>query len=294
MNIEWEDVRVFLAVAETRSMSSAARQLRVGQPTVSRRLLALEQELGYALFRRTASGAVLTAPGERLVEPARKMAEWAGEVSRAASTQERTPSGTVRVTAPPGVAWDFVAPFAAWLKQKQPGLQLSVLSTIHYLDLARGEADLAIRMRAPTQSDLTCVATLHYRHVAMAQRGYASRLPKKYGLSDVAWICWAPPYDQLPPNPQLEQAIPGFRPVFTSDNLLVQQQAAEAGLGAIVLSDARHRFTRKSALTALKLDLGPRPQGALHLVCARSALDIPRVRIVAELLAEELERTKTS
>jgi DNA-binding transcriptional LysR family regulator len=104
----------------------------------------------------------------------------------------------------------------------------------------------------------------------------------------VAWICWAPPYDQLPPNPQLEQLIPDFAPVFTSDNQLVQRQAAEAGLGAIMLGNVRHRFQRASTLVPLKLDLGPSAESAIYLVCAKSALEIPRVRIVAELLAQEL------
>jgi DNA-binding transcriptional LysR family regulator len=127
----------------------------------------------------------------------------------------------------------------------------------------------------------------------MASREYAARLPKKYGMADLAWICWAPPYDELPPNPQLEQLIPDFAPVFTSDNHLVQRQAAEAGLGVMVLGDVRHRFSRPSALAPLKVDLGPHAEGALHLVCAKSALDIPRVRIVADLIQRELAHART-
>ena len=64
MNTDWEDWRVFLTVAETRSMSRAAAALRVGQPTISRRLQFLEGELGYPLFRRSVSGVSLTAAGE--------------------------------------------------------------------------------------------------------------------------------------------------------------------------------------------------------------------------------------
>ncbi len=290
MDIEWEDVRVFLAVAETRSMSGAARALRIGQPTVSRRMAALEDALGYGLFRRTVSGVVLTVGGERLLGPSRKMAEWAGELHRAAGAGERKPEGLVRITAPPGIAWEFVAPFAAWLRRKQPGLRIELLSTIHYLDLARGEADLAIRMRAAVEGDLTTVASLRHRNLVMAAKSYAARLPRRYGFAEVDWICWAPPFDQLPPNPQLEQLIPHFVPVFTCDNFLVQRQAAEAGIGAIILADARHRFLRPSSLVPLKIDLGPHGESAIHLVCAKSALEIPRVRLVADLLAEELRR----
>src|SRR5262245_56478272 len=149
MDISWEDLRLFLAVAEAKSFSAAAKRLGLGQPTISRRLADLEHALGYKLFHRAASGVTATAAAVRLLEPARKMAEWAGEVGRAAAAGDRTPQGIVRLTAPPGVAFDFVAPFAAYVKTKLPKVQLEVLSKIEYLDLARGEADLALRMRAP-------------------------------------------------------------------------------------------------------------------------------------------------
>jgi DNA-binding transcriptional LysR family regulator len=292
MDIPWEDVRVFLAVAETRSMSAAARQLRLGQPTVSRRLAALEDALGYALFRRTVAGVALTVGGERWMSPARKMAEWAGELQRAAGAADRRPHGLVRITAPPGIAWEFVAPFAAWLRKKQPGLRIELLSTMHYLDLARGEADLALRTRPASDGDLTTIGSLRHRNAAMASRSYAANLRRGYGFADLDWICWAPPFDQLAPNPQLEQLIPNFAPVFTCDNFLVQRQAAEAGLGAMILGAARHRFLPPSSLVPLKIDLGPYGESSVHLVCAKSALDIPRVRLVADLLAAELANTK--
>ena len=87
MDISWDDARLFLAIAETGSFSGAARRLRIGQPTVSRRLAALEYAVGATLFRRSVDGAALTAAGERLVLPAKKMAEWAGELHR----EHRTP-----------------------------------------------------------------------------------------------------------------------------------------------------------------------------------------------------------
>jgi DNA-binding transcriptional LysR family regulator len=293
MNIAWEDMRVFLAVAETGNMSEAARQLRVGQPTVSRRLALLEAQLGYALFRRTVSGASLTAAGERMVAPARKMAEWAGEVNRAAGSQESRPHGIVRLAVPPIVAWELATPFAAWLRTKQPLVQLELLCGIGYLDLARGEADLALRMKPATTADLTTVAELRHRNHVVAAKELVARLPKKHGPADVPWVAWAPPFDALPPNPQLERLIPGFRPSFTSDNPLILRQAAEAGLGAIVVADVRHRFLRPTSLVPLpQLALGEFAESSVYLVCAKSALDIPRVRVVAELLAEELKRAR--
>lgn len=291
MDIAWEDVQLFLAIAETGSLSAAAKRLRVGQPTMSRRLAELEYQLGYALFRRQASGATLTSAGERWVEPAKKMAEWAGEVTRAASKAESAPRGMVRLAAPPGVSFDLAAPFAGWLREKHPQLRLEVLSSIHYLDLARGEADLALRTRAPSQQDLVVVETFEHENAVFVSREYRAKLPRKPGLADLAWIAWAPPYEDLPPNPQLQAWIPNFQPAFTTDNFLVMLSAAEAGVGAMVLGKVKHRFSR-DLLVPLDIDLGPYAKSTLHLVCAKSALDIPRVRIVAELLAAELQRAK--
>ena len=292
MDIPWDDLQVFLAVAEGRSMSAAARRLRMGQPTVSRRVAALEHRLGYALFRRNVEGVRLTPGGERLLPPARRMAEWAGEATRASSSVDHKPEGLVRITAPPGVAWDFVAPFAAWLRRKHRTIRLEVLSDTRFLDLGRGEADLALRTKPANQVDLVTVASFEHPNAIFGAKEYVARLPRRPALVDLDWICWAPPYEDLAPNPQLAELVPGFVPVFTSDSYLVQRQAAEAGIGVMALGDWRHRFARPTALVPLKLDLGPHARSASYLVCAKSALDIPRVRLVAELLAEELRDTR--
>ncbi len=293
MDIPWEDVRLFLAVAETKSLSAAARRLRVAQPTISRRIAELESLLGEPLFTRTVQGATPTPYGERLIEPARRMAEWSGELERAAERREARPFGTVRVTAPPGVAYDFVAPFALGLRETLPDVRLEVVATLAYLDLVRREADLALRTRRPTQRDLLTLAELETDVGAFAAPTYRDTLKKGYTAAEVDWIAWAPPLDHLSPNPELARMIPGFTPAFASDDFLVQLGAARAGLGAITLGRARHRQLSNTAdLVELDLDLGPVRAG-LYLVAARSALEIPRVRAVADALARELAHAKT-
>ncbi len=292
MDIPWDEVRLFLAVAEEGSVSGAARRLRLAQPTLSRRLAGLERTLGESLFRRSVSGTALTTAGERLLVPARRMAEWAGEVGRAAEPTGRGPQGLVRVTAPPIVAYDFLAPFSAWLAQHHPGLRLEVLAAVQYLDLARGEADLALRGRAPNQPDLKLVHTLEMTHAVHVAPSLARRLPRRPKLEELPWIAWAPPYQDLPPNPQLAELMPGYTPAFTSDQILVQLAAAEAGVGAMVLPRQHHRFSRPTSLVPLSVDLGRFARGAMHLVSARSALDIPRVRLMAQLIEAELRRVE--
>lgn len=294
MDIPWDDVRLFLAIAEGGSLSAAARRLRLGQPTLSRRLAALEYQLGASLFRRSVEGTKLTAAGERLLEPARRMAEWSGEVARAAERTGQAPTGLVRVTSSPFVAMDFVAPFASWLARKHAGLRIEALSAMHHLDLSRGEADLALRLRAPSTPELQLIHTVEYDHAVQVARSLLPRLPRRPTLTDLPWIAWAPPYDRMTPNPELEELVPGFSPAFTSDNFLVQLAAAEAGVGAMVMGRVRHRFSRPSRMVPLPIDLGPYRRGRMHLVCARSALDIPRVRLVADLLVRELRALRAA
>lgn len=292
MDIPWDDMKLFLAVAESGSLSAAARRLRVAQPTVSRRLAELEATLGEPLFARGVEGARPTPFGERLLEPAKRMAEWAVEVERAAERSEAAPAGVVRLTAAPGVAFDLAAPFAAWLRAELPQVTLEVVSTVQYVDLVRREADLALRAQRPTARDLVCLASLELEAVACAAPSYAAKVPPRARVADVDWIAWAPPLDHVTPNPELSRMIPGFRPVFASDDYLVQLRACEVGLGAMFFARVRHRFQRESPFVELDLDLPPVPT-SIHLVCARSALAIPRVRAVGERLAAELERADT-
>lgn len=293
MDMSWEDIRLFLAVAERGSLSAAARALRLGQPTMSRRIAELEEAVGQPLFRRGVRGVELTAHGLSLLQPAQRMAEWAVELERAASRDTSSPDGVVRITAPPGIAVSFLAPFAAWLRTQLPRVRLEVVSSVQYLDLSRREADLALRMRSPTQRDLVTVASLTHDNAVFVAQSYADRLPKKLGFADLDWIGWAPPLDRLSPNPELEAMIPGFAPVFASDDFLVQLAAAEAGLGAVVLGKWRHRFSGASRLVPLALDLGPHARSSLYLVSTKSALLVPRVREVADRLAAELRSKPT-
>jgi DNA-binding transcriptional LysR family regulator len=288
MHVPWDEAQLLLAIAEARSLTAAAKRLNITQPTASRRLSELEARLGERLFVRSVDGAVPTSFGESMLEPARRMAEWAGELDRAAARAETAPRGVVRITAPPGVAFDFLAPFAAWLRGPLPDVRLEVVSSVQYLDLARREADLALRTTAGGK-ELVTLGSLEHGVGAFAAAAYAKRLPKKPKLRDVAWIGWAPPFDHLPPNSELAKMIPGFAPVFASDDFNVQVRAAEAGIGAIFLGRARHRF---SSPRLVDIDLDFEVRASLHLVCAKSALDIPRVRAVADLLLRELESTR--
>jgi DNA-binding transcriptional LysR family regulator len=295
--LSWDDVRLFLAVAETGSVSAASRQLQLGQPTVSRRLAELEARIGSSLFERGRSGTTLTQTGEQMLPGARQMARWAGEVNRAAAAADEALSGVVRITAPPFLCATLITRCAAELAKRHPQLRLEVLAGIRMLDLQRGDADLAVRSNPEPGGDTSTVISVshieHGQHVYVS-RSLAKRLGKDPQLSDVPWIAWANPLSDLAPNPQLRRFIPNFRPVFTTDDFIVMVAAAEQGVGAVVLADAIARLIAHTRLVALNFDLGVYSKGETHLLATRSALGIPRVRAVADVVTAVLNQAASS
>jgi DNA-binding transcriptional LysR family regulator len=276
-------------VAEARSMSGAARALKLGQPTLSRRIALLEERLDGPLFVRRSHGVTLTTMGERLLPAAQRMAEWASEAARSIAAGEAVPEGRVRIAAPPGVAFDLLAPLAAQLRRQAPAIRLEVNAGVEYVSLARGDADLALRFRAPTDSDLVSLGAFRVPVAAFAAPRYARRLPRRYGLGDIDWIAWAPPHEQTPPNPQLAAVLgERFRPVFTANDYLVQLAALEAGVGAMILGKIPTELSRLRSLVELPLSLGEHGSTSFHLVAARRMIDVPRIRLVSQALLAAL------
>ncbi len=288
MNISWDDARLFLAVAETGSFSAAAKRLALGQPTVSRRIADLEYQLGWALFHRGKGGAQLTDEAAKLVPAAQQMSRWAAELERSAAGNERVPAGTVRVAAPPGISYDVLVQFCKELKPQYPQLDVEILASVEHLDLARGEADLAIRTRPPTESELVLLTTFETQVQAFAAPEYVAGLPNPCSVDQVDWITWCYPYEHVIPRPQLEQMIPNFKPAFASDNYLIQARACELGLGALLMSDIKHPLLRKMGLVRVPLDI-QLPRFSSHLVTAKSLEHVPRVRAVANALVRQFD-----
>ena len=289
MDIPWEDIRLFLAVAEHGSMSKGAKALRIGQPTMSRRIGDLEHRLGFAVFERSVSGVALTPRGEELLGPAQNMSLWASELHRQVERAEPRLEGVVRISAPPGVAFDLLAPFAASIREHLPGVRLEVLSAVRYVDLARREADLALRRRANSARDLVTLRTFEVENGVFASPAYAKRLPSRPTFSDIDWIAWPRHLEEIPPNPQLRAVIPEFEPAFASDDYTVQLRACLEGAGAMILAAVEHPGSQLRSLCSVDVDLGEHRFGQMHLVAAKSALLVPRVRAVADALRDVLD-----
>ncbi len=288
LNTNWNDYELFLAIYEAHSLSAAAARMNMSQPTFSRRLAQLEENLGRPLFRRLPTGVTPTALAEKLVSGARHMAETAAELDRLCAQSPAALGGVVRITAPPGWAYGFLPAFAAKVKAKHPDIVIEALSSIARLDLVRGEADLAIRTQRSTSPDLKSLGHFRFANAVCGAPSYVARLPKTVSWGDLDWIVWASPYEHLPPNPQLEAGLPNFVPAFSSDDFIVQRKAAELGLGVMVMPQAMHAFSKVKSLVPIALDLGAFATTDIHVLCARTSLTIERIRVVATLLTETL------
>ncbi len=290
MDITWDDARLFLAVAESGSFSAAARRLRVGQATISRRIAEFEERLGVVLFHRGRGGAALTADGARLLEPARQMGRWAGELERAVAEGEDAARGRVRLTAPPGLAYEFIVPFCRALRATHPGIRVEVLSTVDYLDLTSGQADLAIRGRPADEPGVEALFDFAVPVGVFVAPDYRARLPARCAPAELDWICWAGAYTHLTPRPQLEALIPDFEPAFASDSYLVQVRACQLGLGAMFRGRIRHPLMPDMGLVEVPMALPPICD-RIHLVGARGVQHVPRIRVVVDALIEAFEET---
>ncbi|UWQ54444.1 LysR family transcriptional regulator [Leisingera caerulea] len=153
-NPDWNHIRAFLATAETGSLSAAARQFGLTQPTLSRQVAALEAELGVLLFERVGRALALTEAGHELLTHSRKMGEAANGLRLAATGQAQSIEGTVRITASDVMSAHVLPPVLHQLRQRAPRLTIDVVAANDIRDLMRREADIAIRHVRPEQPEL--------------------------------------------------------------------------------------------------------------------------------------------
>lgn len=169
---EWSDLRCFLAVARTGTLSAAARELGVAQTTVGRRLEVLEEVLGARLFDRTKGGLRLSGVGAEVLELAHTMERAAAEVERRARGQDQQLEGTVRITTTEAFARSHVVPCLAELQREHPGLRFEVIAGNSTLDLDGREADLAVRLMRPDDPSLVARRIGHIELGLFASEAY--------------------------------------------------------------------------------------------------------------------------
>lgn len=154
VNFDWNQIRAFLATAEEGSLSAAARALNLTQPTLSRQVAGLEEDLAVTLFERGHRTMDLTETGLALLEHVRAMGEAATRVSLAATGRSELIDGCVRLTTTEGFAMIHLPPIVERIRKRAPGIELDIIAANESLDLLRREADIAIRHARPEHGDL--------------------------------------------------------------------------------------------------------------------------------------------
>lgn len=151
---DWNHIRAFLATAETGSLSAAARQLGLTQPTLSRQVAALEDDLGILLFERVGRTLELTSAGVELLDHTRQMGQAANLFALTASGQSQSIDGEIRITASDILSAQILPGFLRQLEEQAPNLKVDIVAANDIRDLMRREADIAIRHVRPDQPDL--------------------------------------------------------------------------------------------------------------------------------------------
>src|SRR5689334_1736213 len=180
--MDWDNLKFFLALAESGSLSRASERLRVDHSTVARRIEMLEQDLGVRVVERLSRSYRLTPEGEQVRDRAREIEERIAELARFASSTGQL-SRVVRVSAPPTLS-QFLVPRLLPLQGEHPGLRIELLGEARQVSLSKGEADLVIRAVRPAEKGLVA------RKLAVVAFGL-------YGSRDYLARCGTGPHDYV-------------------------------------------------------------------------------------------------
>jgi DNA-binding transcriptional LysR family regulator len=181
-NFDWALMRSFLAVMDEGSLQAAARKLSSTQPTIGRHMAELEQQLGAVLFERAGTSLRPTHTATLVAEQARQMSQGADAVARAVASRSEELTGTVRVAASEVVACYAMPQLLAKLRQQAPGISIELVASNQASNLLRRDADIAVRMFRPTQTNLVAkkiaeVGVAAYAHTSYVKRRGAPATP---------------------------------------------------------------------------------------------------------------------
>lgn len=286
--MNWDDLRIFLAVARAGQILGAAKRLDLNHATVSRRIAALEEALGTRLFRRLTTGSEPTPAGERLLALAERMEAEAIAAAAQVGGESDSVSGTVRVGAPDGFGVAFLAPRLGGLVERHPALTIQLVPVPRNFSLSRREADIAITTERPTEGRLVAQKLVDYTLGLFAARSYveAHGLPgSPAGLAGHRLVGYVP---DLVINPTLDYAAefsPDWSPRFMISSALGQAEAIRAGAGIGIV----HTFVARSMPDLVPVPAARPIRRAYWLVYHESMRGLTRIRVVADFVAGAVE-----
>jgi DNA-binding transcriptional LysR family regulator len=236
--MDWDDLRIFLAVARSESLSGAGKRLKIDAATVGRRIARLEESMGARLFAKSPQGYALTEEGTRLL-PHAERAETALDGAREALSGPEGLSGQIRIGAPDGCANYLLPQVLAEICDANPGLEVQIVALPRVFNLSKREADLAIAVSRPTAGRLTVQKLTDY-HLHLAAHpdylAHAAPLRSPQDLSRHRLVGYIP--DMIHDKELDYLAELGARSVaLGSNSVSVQLNWLRAGAGVGVVHD---------------------------------------------------------
>lgn len=232
--MNWDDARFFLAVARVSTLRGAARALNVDQATVGRRVAALEQALKATLFLRTSDGYALTTAGEAALDAAEKMEQAGNELQRRIEGLDDRPMGLVRIASTDSLAVEFVIPAIARLHDDYPDVRVEIKAGTEMLNLAKREADIALRTIKPDNPDLLVRRLASWPIGLFASRRYLERrgTPKPgSGFAGHDIVAFQAHVDAGDRYNLAQETVESARIVASANSSLLVRTALAAGLG---------------------------------------------------------------
>lgn len=287
-NLDWSLVQSFIAVAEEGSLTAAASRLGQTQPTLGRRIQAMEERLELTLFTRQRRGLALTEVGSALLGPAKDMQAAAARLSLAAAGQSQTLTGTVRITTSMVVAHHVMPALLARITREEPQIEIELQASDASDNLLFHEADIAVRMYRPTQLDVVTRHLGDMRIGLFAAQSYLDRAGIPRSLEALAGHDWVG-YDR---NQLIIQGMRSLgwevdRSFFKTrcDSQTTYWELVRAGCGiGVGPAYVAAKFPEvREVLPEVKID--PLP---IWLSVPQALRNTPRVRRIFDVLAEEL------
>ena len=286
LDLDWEDVRYFIALAQHGSLAATARALRVNHATVARRVTNLETLLGHSLFDRRAAGYVLTAQGKAALDGAVAMDEGALAVLQRRDSNPEI-NGLVRLTAARALADAFITDRLGGLKERYPALDLEMISRARVMSLARRETDIALRLGSPKDSELVGrkvggIGFGFYASPRYRDELETGQLPSMIGFDDDSSFIFEASW--------LARQFHNYRFGFRTNSQTAQVAAARAGYGVALLP----RYLASQDRKLVEVSLGePVPVREVWLLVRRDQAKAPRIRAVADYLVDIFQKERT-
>ncbi|MEM9487980.1 MAG: LysR family transcriptional regulator [Myxococcota bacterium] len=288
-DIDWNDLKIFHAVLNSGSFSAAARNLGMSQPTIGRRVRALEERFGEPLVQRTPDGCMATMRGEMLLPLVELMQTTADRVERLVQSADIELCGLVRI-ASAGFMGRLLAQHLTCLRAESPQLEIELVIGFGYINLDRGDADIAVRVERPQRGNLYArkLGTTYY--AVYGAPGYIDAHPAAHSeqrYRECSWISFDEERAHIPSARWLSDKLNGLSPVIHGSNSSLIVDAASTGAGLAVLpsfvGDEHPGLVRVSPpLEELPYDI--------WLLTHRDSRQTTRVRRVTESIAKLFSR----